>query len=341
MIKYKKIRNRINLCCDYLFHRSAVRGHPISMQIEVTNHCNLNCYTCPRKNLKRQKGYMDFELFKNIIISEQDYLETVLLFHMGEPLLHPNIVDMVKFSHDKGIKTIIFTNGTLLFKEKAEQLFINGLDLLVVSFDGYEKETYEEVRKGSSYDTVLENIENAVIMNSELNNSTKIQLHYVVSKKTSKETELFYKMFKKYKALDLRIKPFINTGNMGEELGEKVKPRKKYPCFMLYREPVIGWDGKMFPCCVDLLGEKVVGDINNDSIESAWNSKPMQLMRKRHNQHDFGDEPLCKYCNAYCMSKLAYIGVIFLHDYTIRKMTSKLDAINLKNKLGSLFQYVK
>lgn len=318
-----------------------VRGHPISMQIEVTNYCNLNCYTCPRKNLERQMGYMDFELFKKIIVSEQEYLETVLLFHMGEPLLHPRIEEMVKFAHDKDIKTVIFTNGTLLVKEKAEQLFLNGLDLLVVSFDGYEKETYEEVRRGSSYDVVLENIKNAVVINSKLSNKTKIQLHYVVSEKTVKEAELFYKAFKKYKALELRIKPFINTGSMGKEIGEVVKPRKNYPCFMLYREPAISWDGKMFPCCVDLLGKKVVGDINKDSIVSCWNSESMQLMRKRHNKHDFGDEPLCKYCNAYCISKFAYIGIIFLNDFTIRKMASKLDVINLKNKLGSLFQYVK
>lgn len=341
MRSLKKYRNRCQLYFDYLLGRSKVKGHPLSMQLEVTNHCNLNCYTCPRKKLKREKGYMSFQLFEKIIESEKDYLETVLLFHMGEPLLHPDLAKMVKYATTRKIRTIIFTNGVLLTQKKAEELFVAGLDLLVISFDGLEQDTYEEVRKGSSYHVVLDNINHAVMLCKKRNFKTKIQLHYVVSSKTRDEAKRFYDKMHKEKNLEIRMKPFINTGGMGDVISEGTKPRANYPCFMLYREPAISWDGKMFPCCVDLLGEKVLGDVTKKTVLECWNSEETQTMRRRHKNGEFINEKICSYCNAYCVHKSAYAGVIFLHDFTIRKLVSIIDGINLKTKFRSLFKYVK
>ena len=82
----------------------------------------------------------------------------------GEPLLNPKIYDYIKYAKEKGIlETIINTNATNL-TEKIEKLIKSGLDLIIYSFDGGSKETYEKMRPGrfkqNSFEKVYGNIKN-------------------------------------------------------------------------------------------------------------------------------------------------------------------------------------
>jgi len=336
----KKTINRIKLQSDFIRKRTYLRGHPIALQIEVTNYCNFNCYSCPRENLKRKLGYMDYDLYKKIINENKDFLETVLLFHMGEPLLHKDIAKMVAHAKSNHIKTVIFTNGYLLTEENAIKLIDAKLDLLVISFDGIKKETYETVRAGSNQDVVLNNI-SCVLKQIKLKNSKlKIQLHFVVSDKTQNELKEFTSYFKKVGIKSIRIKPLINTGGISKTLGATHHTRTN-PCMMLWREPVIGWDGTMFPCCVDLVGEKSLGHLDSDSesVMNLWNSKSAQLMRANHKNKKFQKEKICFCCNAYETGLIPSVLSFTINDFTLRKLGSFIDRINA-NSLLRFFNYI-
>jgi MoaA/NifB/PqqE/SkfB family radical SAM enzyme len=89
-------------------------------QIEPTNHCPYSCIMCPRpKHMKRRKGYMELSVYRMIIDEISDYSPSVRdkeieLFHFGESLLHPGLVDMINYASGKQLKIVLSVNGPLL-----------------------------------------------------------------------------------------------------------------------------------------------------------------------------------------------------------------------------------
>ena len=93
------------------------------------------------------------------IIREAAHFECdVNLFMGGESLLHPKLIDMIKYMKQKDIPSRLYTNGTLINPEISEELILSGLDHITFSFDGTHKETYENYRKGASFEKTLDNI---------------------------------------------------------------------------------------------------------------------------------------------------------------------------------------
>ena len=82
--------------------------------IEITNTCNLNCHFCPKHTRKkRQLSAEEFDLLTDKIRGKVCFL----YFHiMGEPLLHPLLPEFICISREKGFKTVLTSNGTLLHK---------------------------------------------------------------------------------------------------------------------------------------------------------------------------------------------------------------------------------
>jgi MoaA/NifB/PqqE/SkfB family radical SAM enzyme len=77
----------------------------------------------------------------------------------GEPLFHPEIVEMVSAAKAIGCRVELITNGTLLTTEISRGLIDAGLDLLWVSLDGASPESYEDVRLGAEFPLVIKNID--------------------------------------------------------------------------------------------------------------------------------------------------------------------------------------
>jgi MoaA/NifB/PqqE/SkfB family radical SAM enzyme len=77
----------------------------------------------------------------------------------GEPLLHPDIVEMVTLAKELGARTELITNGLLLDREMAEGLVMAGLDTLVVSVDGTSPESHEDIKSGAGLRVVQKNVE--------------------------------------------------------------------------------------------------------------------------------------------------------------------------------------
>jgi len=103
---------------------------------------------------------MPMATYQRLIDDLADFstLETIALWGFGEPLLHPEIVDMVRLAHRRGIKTEIVTNGLLLTRELSEELVAAGLCTLVVSVDGTSPDSFADARSGADFRKLLENM---------------------------------------------------------------------------------------------------------------------------------------------------------------------------------------
>ena len=82
----------------------------------------------------------------------------VAFMGLGEPLLHPRFLDMVRLAKRRGLRAEVTTNALLLDDELAAGLLEAGLDQLVVSIDGASAEAFGRVRSGASLDRVVENV---------------------------------------------------------------------------------------------------------------------------------------------------------------------------------------
>ena len=120
---------------------------PDRMYIESTNMCNLSCVMCPtgRKEVLRPKGFMEFDVFKQIVDEMAPHVKATTLHIWGEPLMHKRIFDMVAYCRAHNLRSEISTNATLLDEKKAQKLLDAGLDAIYLCLDGMRPETYEAV----------------------------------------------------------------------------------------------------------------------------------------------------------------------------------------------------
>ena len=134
--------------------------------VEPTNACNLDCRTCVRHSWDEPEGFMEWDGYEAVVdgLVETGHDETgpgagiVAFMGLGEPLLHPRFLDMVRLAKKRGLRAEVTTNALLLDQELAEGLLAAGLDQLVVSIDGASAEAFGRVRSGASLESVVENV---------------------------------------------------------------------------------------------------------------------------------------------------------------------------------------
>jgi MoaA/NifB/PqqE/SkfB family radical SAM enzyme len=128
--------------------------------IEPTNHCNLECCTCMRHSWNEPVESMNAATFDRIVEGLRSFSRPpgVFLGGLGEPLAHPDIVDMIRRVKSLGCYVELITNGTLLDNSMSDKLIDSGLDLLWVSLDGATTESYRDVRLGTALPEVLSNL---------------------------------------------------------------------------------------------------------------------------------------------------------------------------------------
>jgi MoaA/NifB/PqqE/SkfB family radical SAM enzyme len=136
-----------------------VEKYPLHLDIGISNICNLECTFCARtvriqKNEWRKAMNMDFNLFKKII-DEAVELGTysINMNLICEPLIHPQVLEMIRYAKKAGIIDVHFhTHGGLINEEKANLLLKSGLDRLFVSIDSPYKDKYNKIRVLSDFD---------------------------------------------------------------------------------------------------------------------------------------------------------------------------------------------
>jgi len=134
---------------------------PRKIYVESTTKCNLSCTTCIRNVLDEELGDMSLALFKRLLPSFRD-ANMVNLSGFGEPLLHPDIFEMVRLTKKHGGEATqvgFNTNATLLTETETRKLVSSGLDVLIASIDGIQPETLKKIRPGAHLPQILASIE--------------------------------------------------------------------------------------------------------------------------------------------------------------------------------------
>jgi len=277
-----------------------VTEFPTCINIEPTSACNLKCIMCCNNSHKMKKGFMDINLYKKIIDECQKYkLYSIKLSWRGEPLLHKNLIDMIKYAKDSGIHEIIInTNGLLLNINKIKELVDSGIDSILISIDGADKKTYEEIRKGGNFDVLDGNIKNLIrIRNKKGVKLPKVKLHAIRMQENNNSIDLLYD---KYADIvdDIHISDEIPLFNIERSKNYKKETKKiiRKPCDQLWQRLAISWNGDVAMCCNDWIPKIVLGNVKTESIYDIWHGGKLNYIRNLHKQLSFNDLDVCSSC---------------------------------------------
>ncbi len=129
------------------------------LYIQPTTRCNLHCRTCIRNVWDVPEAEMSMNTFERLVesLDTLPHLTRVVFSGFGEPLTHPNILEMIGAVRKHNMAVTLGSNGLLLDAEMARQLVRLGVDRLVVSIDGVKQETYANIR-GAELSQILNNI---------------------------------------------------------------------------------------------------------------------------------------------------------------------------------------
>jgi MoaA/NifB/PqqE/SkfB family radical SAM enzyme len=248
-LKYRKYRLKWLLASK----KHKVYDFPIHIDIETTNNCNLRCVMCGINFAKEAFGAITWELFQKIIDEGvQHGLCSIKLNWRGEPLLHPRVVDMVRYAKEKGIVEVQFnTNGQLLTEEKARGLIEAGLDRIIFSVDGATKETYEKIRRGGIYERLVNNIETLLRLKKEMKKKLPLtRIQFVEMKENMHESELFKKTWEG-KIDEVIVNPFLDMSYLDPNANEvdrssgNLKLQERKPCNQIWQRLIFLLTGKL------------------------------------------------------------------------------------------------
>jgi radical SAM protein with 4Fe4S-binding SPASM domain len=133
---------------------------PTALQVEVTSACNLRCAMCLvryRPPVNKLAGAMPLAMLRRLV-DDVPGLRVLTLQGLGEPLLAPELLEMIGYVKSRGVRVGFNSNATLLTRERADELVAAGLDWLHVSLDGADAQTFEDIREGARFDRVLANL---------------------------------------------------------------------------------------------------------------------------------------------------------------------------------------
>jgi MoaA/NifB/PqqE/SkfB family radical SAM enzyme len=274
---------------------------PLYINVEATNACNLRCTMCSRDG-SRKSGFMNLDLFRRIIDqAPQAGVYEVSLFLAGESLLHKDLPYMVEYTVDHGLESWLVTNGTLLTKEKSQQLLDAGLDNIWISLDGDTKEDYESLRPGADFDEVVQNLVDLLTLKREKGDGKPDVRIHMLKTRDNPHQEVRQEFLDIFKGLPLDKVVSRNPHDWrGEKQGIDIGDGGNlyYPCEALWSAMSIAWDGRVLGCSADLNGNHVFGDLNHQSIMEVWNCEDMVRHRRLLREGRYRELPLCAECHS-------------------------------------------
>lgn len=296
---------------DYNEGKCKLSHLPRIVRIEPTNKCNLRCIMCPtgQRSGDRHTGFMDMGLYEKIVdeVGTFPYPTWLMLYLGGEPLLHKDLVKMIRMAKDRGLYCRFDTNATLLTADVAEGLLESGLDSIVFSFDDVLSSEYEAIRRNAKYEKTLANIINFLRLKKKYGTAFPFVTIASVKLRTNdgnqglEISKRFRQLFSGY-----AVQNFVNilgdlwAGDFADNKLYQYKRGNGYvkPCKMLWNSLAINWQGDVVACCLDLNYDCILGNVRDSSLANVWNNEKMVGMRQLLHSGKYGEIKLCSTCSA-------------------------------------------
>jgi len=316
---------------------------PIYVRVKPLNRCNHKCFWCvyhepELSQMHEDMNKMDIISLEKMIELLDDFKEigvqAVTYSGGGEPLMHPNIVEILEKTKEHKIDLSTITNGHYL-KGKVAQL-LQDAHWVRISIDYCTEEGFIGSRriKGKNFYPVLENIKNFAKMKSD---ECDLCVNFIITKENHKEiraaAELLISLgvenirfspmwidnFNEYHAPikdwiiselssikeDLETDRFkIYSSYTNEVFRGDIHRRSYTKCFAMQYNPVVGADLNIYACHNQAYSQdSIIASIKDKRFKEAWFSQEAQKFHAGFN------------CQKVCVGQCASDDKnIFIHE---------------------------
>jgi radical SAM protein with 4Fe4S-binding SPASM domain len=298
---------------------------PAVYVLEPTSRCNLACPICPNPLIAPEK-HGDMSVEQGVLAARKisPFAELVMLYFMGEPLMHPQI-----FNYIRGVrkeiqgKIAISTNAVLLDAQARSSLLHSGVDIVICSIDGYTKRRYEKIRRGAIFEDVISNVEN--LLAERAGHAPDIVVKCIDVGIPQAELDEFKKHWASLGA-SAHISWF-NTwgGQISSAQSSGLAPfphvsKARMPCSEPWFKMVINWRGDVVLCCVDWQSNIKLGNIFEMGVEEIWYGAIAKDLRLKHRLEKWNQISSCSKCtqwsdigelDVYCQPRPENYHVVF------------------------------
>jgi len=285
---------------------------PDSVIVELTNSCNLNCPLCSTaKAMKRPRGFMGENLFKKLAdeLGENDSPPEMALTMCGEPLLHPQVSDLIGYASKNSIPSVISTNATLMTEALSGSLIRAGLSKIYLCVDGFSKISHEAYRVGSDFHQVKENCEKFLEKRAQCRSKTpKVIIQTLITSFNENELASIQQWAKEIGADALYMKTLSLGTHLSAGQQEEYKhllPRQESLrrsekcedglCRRFGAPPIVYWNGDVGLCCIDYNNEFSIGNITQNGLKDVLGASHFQTLCGQAQKRELS---LCRRCRA-------------------------------------------
>lgn len=178
---------------------------PVNITWEISLKCNLRCVHC----LSDSGDALQDELTREESLNLIDQLTALKVFQVniggGEPFMRKDFLDLLSYSHEKGLVTCVSTNGMMVDRSLAKRLSTLKLLYLQVSLDGASSEVNDPIRGRGTFDRILYGMECLV------SEGVPFSINAVLTRTNFSQLETLRKIASEYHA-ELRVSRFRPSG---------------------------------------------------------------------------------------------------------------------------------
>lgn len=269
---------------------------PLLVDIETSSLCNLKCPMCytitDEFKEKVCAKLISEELFYKIIDEISGNVHAIRLSLRGEPTLHPQLINFIKYAKEKGIKEVSFlTNGSKLADDFIRKLIHAGVDWITVSIDGLGK-IYETIRKPLVFEDIYQSIKRFKEIKEELKVHKPVIKIQGIWPSIKNNVEEYYNLFEPITD-SIAFNPLIDYLDNDTDIIYE----EEFSCPQLYQRMIVAADGKALMCSNDEENMNVIGDLNRERLYDIWHGEKLKMVRETMRlQGGFKKLPVCRKC---------------------------------------------
>lgn len=286
---------------------------PRMLDIELTSACNFRCLQCPVGNhsMTRPAVFMSANVFASIVDQCAPHGTALRLIGWGEPMLHPNIVDLIHYAAEAGLLIHLNTNASKLTPQVCEELVDAGLSSIKLSFQGVDRQSYLEMRRTDFFDGMIR----AIGWMNDARGHRKLPF-------IAASTSITYESDEQVAEFRALMEPLVDHLSVGRTTFDfmdmkavRLKPAEKAmlerlaglqtvakrhpdPCPEVFDKLSIHADGNAVVCCNAYDNEGVIGNVNDTPIAELWRHPTIEAYRERLARREYTG-PLCGQCFDY------------------------------------------
>ena len=257
---------------------------PPCLQIEPTSICNYRCVFCYQvdssfnKKSNGMMGMMSFDLFKLLIDEAEGRCEAISLASRGEPLICPEIEEMLAYAGGKFLALKLNTNAWFLDDAKCHAILQAGVNTVVFSAESASEPNYSRFRVGGRLERVVKNIKRFhEIREKQYAHSTTISRVSGVKVPGSDDIDHMEHFWGDW----VDQVSFVDY-NPWENTYQQPVNNITTACSDLWRRMFVWWDGSVNPCDSDYKSTLCVGKAPESGLSALWRSQQYEELRKIH-----------------------------------------------------------